>query len=107
MYLYSITARRQKESAAAGRILRQPVRLPFSRKTVKENRDRKKTATGYAFPFSCPSAKDSAVCTALPASPSGLFRGRPVARGSSTRRIFRPSSATNSCDPSGLRKEKP
>jgi hypothetical protein len=40
MYLYSITARRQKESAAAGRILRQPVRLPFSRKTVKENRDR-------------------------------------------------------------------
>src|ERR1039458_6582144 len=43
-----------------------------------------------------------AVCTALVAPPSGLFRGRPTARGSRTRRIFRPGSATNSFEPSGL-----
>src|ERR1039458_6531182 len=31
----------------------------------RESRD-KKAVIGYVFPFSCPSAKDSAVCTALP-----------------------------------------
>src|ERR1035441_2080005 len=41
----------------------------------------RKPVTGYVFPFSCPIAKDSAVCTALVAPPSGLFRGRPIARG--------------------------
>jgi len=65
---------------------------PFSEKPV----------TGYVFPLSCPSANDSAVCRTPGASAFPRFLGRPIARGSSTRLIFRPSAATNSLDPSGL-----
>src|ERR1039458_1824675 len=48
----------------------------------------RKPVTGYVFPFSCPIAKDSAVCTALVPPPSGLFRGRPIARGFFPSRVF-------------------